>query len=70
MSEMLGITQDGFSTLFNVDQSTIPRYLEFAKVILLEILPTAEKIAEKIRNAKSIGEIKHLVPGSNGASCT
>ena len=66
MSERLGITQDGFSSIFDVDQSTISRYLEFAKTILLEILPTAEKITEKIRNAKSIEEIKHLVPGSNG----
>ncbi len=66
MSERLGITQDGFSTLFNVDQSTISRYLEFAKVILLEILPTAENISEEIQDAKNIDEVKHLVPGSNG----
>ncbi len=52
--------------IFGVDQSTISRYLEFARTILLEILPTAENISEEIQNAKSIEEIKHLVPGSNG----
>ena len=66
MSEKLGITRDGFSSIFDVDQSTISRYLEFAKTILLEILPTAEKITQILRNARTIEEIKHLVPGSNG----
>ena len=49
-----------------MDQSTISRYLEFVKTILLEILPTAKKI----QNAKGIGEIKHLVRAATGASCT
>ena len=66
MKEKLGISQYELMPIFGVDQSTISRYLEFARTILLEILPTAEKITKKIQNAKSIEEIKYLVPGSNG----
>ncbi len=46
----------------NVDQSTISRYLVFSTRILLEILPTPEKISDIISETKSIKSVKKIIP--------
>ncbi len=55
-------TQEQLAAFFGIDQSTVCRYLRFANTIFAEILPTASKVEKRIRNARTIEEIKRIVP--------
>ena len=55
-------TQDALGVLFGTDQSTICRYLQFADSVLVNILPTATKITELIKRAKTIQDLKKIMP--------
>ncbi len=61
MSLRTGATQHHLAATFDVDQSTISRYLQYCIVILRKILPTAEKIADVIRKTPA-GRIEELIP--------
>ena len=49
---------------FDVDQSTVSRYLKFAKPLVEEILPTAKKMTGIIKSIKTKKEFEKLVPKS------
>ena len=53
-------------TLFGVDQSTVSRYLVPADLILEEILPTPNKILERIKSIVSPEEFVKLFPKGKG----
>ncbi|MCY4491454.1 MAG: hypothetical protein OXC46_08345, partial [Thaumarchaeota archaeon] len=49
---------------FDVDQSTVSRYLKFAKPLVEEILPTAKQMTGIIKSIKTKKEFEKLVPKS------
>ncbi len=56
------VTQDALGVLFDIDQSTVCRYLKFADSVLAEILPTADKITDLIKNANTAEQLEELIP--------
>ncbi len=61
MSLMTSATQHHLAATFDVDQSTISRYLQYCIMILRKILPTAEKMADVIRKTPA-DRIEELIP--------
>lgn len=57
-----GATQEHLSIIFEIDQSTVCRYIHFSMPILAGILPTAEKIQHMIKNTKSKKEFEKFIP--------
>ncbi len=55
-------TQEQLAAFFGIDQSTVCRYLKYCDMIFLKILPTPDTISQKIRNARTIKEVKKIVP--------
>ena len=59
-----GPTQALLGVVFGIDQSTVSRYLEFVDGILVEVLPVAERIRERLAGlAPGSGAYGYLVPG-------
>lgn len=58
----VGLTQDGLGVLFDVDQSTVSRYLKFADMILDKILPTAKKMTSLVTNTKTEKDLEVFIP--------
>ena len=58
-----GASQYFLRALFAVDRSTVGRHADFADSILEAILPTADRVDEKLSTAKTRREFKQLVPG-------
>ena len=58
-----GMTQAALGILFDVDQSTVCRYLRFADSVLAVVLPTADRMTRLVKAAKTREEFEALVPG-------
>ena len=58
-----GVSQYFLRALFAVDRSTVGRHADFVDSILEEILPTADRVDEKLSSARTRREFKQLVPG-------
>ena len=56
------VTQEALGVLFDVDQSTVCRYLQFADSVLANILPTADRISSMVRKARTPRQFEALVP--------
>lgn len=57
-----GITQAELAAMFGVDQSNINRSLAASNRILSEVLPTASKMAQLIREADTLTDLKEIIP--------
>ncbi len=55
-------TQEQLAAFFGIDQSTVCRYLRYCDMIFTKILPTPDAVSRKIRNARTIKEVKKIVP--------
>ena len=62
MSLRTSATQHHLAATFDVDQSTMSRYLRYGIVALHQILPTAEKITEVIRRTPADKIEEKLIP--------
>jgi len=56
--------QEQLAVFFGIDQSTVCRYLRFADTILAKILPTADRVGERIGKARTQAQIEEIVPDS------
>ena len=54
----------GMTLVMNPDMAA--RYIGFASAILQDILPTAARISQIIRDARTVDQTRHLVSGANG----
>ena len=54
-------SQDSLEAQFAVDQSSVSRYLKWAKGVLGEILPTGKNICKRIQDAKTVGEMNEIM---------
>ena len=55
------LTQEGMTTIWRLDQSTISRYLKLAKSILKDIMPTADNLYQDIINATTVDELLKII---------
>ncbi len=55
-------TQEQLAAFFGIDQSTVCRYLRYCDMIFLKMLPTPNAVSRRIRNTRTIEELKGLVP--------
>ncbi len=55
-------TQEQLAVFFGIDQSTVCRYLRYCDMIFTKMLPTPDAVSRKIRNARTIKEVKKIVP--------
>ncbi len=62
MRKRRGPTREQLAAFFGIDQKTVDRYIRFSDAILIEILPTAGRMTERIRNARTIEEVKKMIP--------
>ena len=56
------VTQDALGVLFDVDQSTVCRYLRFADSVLAGILPTADRMTRLVKKAETSEQLEQLMP--------
>ncbi len=56
------VTQDALGVLFDVDQSTVCRYLKFADSVLAGILPTADRMTRLVKKAETSEQLEQLMP--------
>ena len=62
MSMRISATQQHLAATFDVDQSTMSRYLQYCIVALRQILPTAEKMTDVIRRTPADRIEEELIP--------
>ena len=57
-----GTTQAELAAMFGVDQSNINRSLEASNHILSEVLPTARRMTQLIREVDTLTDLKRIIP--------
>ena len=55
-------TQAELAAMFGVDQSNINRSLEASSRVLSEVLPTARRMTQLIREADTLTDLKRMIP--------
>ena len=56
-----GHTQSELGAIFGIDQSNINRSLSISNKILAEVLPTARKMTEKIKEAETLEDVEKII---------
>ena len=61
-----GTTQAELAAMFGVDQSNINRSLEASNRVLSEVLPTARRMTQIVREADTLTDLKRIIPPDLG----